>query len=61
MLDIVLDLVLALHTSGQGCVSKPMGKGAYGKIVKLRIIIPKEQWLKRQGATRVCVCVCVCV
>lgn len=36
MLDLVSDLALALHTSYQGCVPKPVGKGAYGKIVKLR-------------------------
>lgn len=35
MLDLVLDLALAVHTSGRGCFPKPVGRGAYGRRVKL--------------------------
>lgn len=49
MLDLVSDLALALHTSHQGCVPKPVGKGTYGKIVKLRNRHPERTMVQEAG------------
>lgn len=49
MLDLVSDIALAPHTSPQGCVPKPVGKGAYGKIVKLRNHQPKRTMVREAG------------
>lgn len=53
MLDLVSDLALALHTSGQRCVPKPVGKGTYGKIVKPRHHHPQRTMAQEAGTQRV--------
>lgn len=53
MLDLVSDLALALHASRQGCVPKPAGRGAYGKIVKPRNHCPQRTIVQEAGVQRV--------
>ena len=53
MLDLVLDLALAVHTSGQGCLPKPVGRGAYGKRVKLRNHHPQRTMVQEARVQRV--------